>query len=292
MSFEDSEIFKLYDKQNIEHNKKLKRKSDFNDIIKDILNSKFENIKERCKANDENIPRLETIENVYEEVEERGMKCCYCGITMVHYVDSPTSYEREKDEKFKFIATIEHKTPLSRGGNNTKQNIDFSCLCCNVVKDSMLDEEYKNLISKLSYDDLMNLYKSRIDLNRFITSRIEDTRELRKDNNKYERKIKELEDLNKRIDSDLKKRNNTITQLKDNLDIVKRENTMIRKEIEDNEYNSNSFETIDDLKDSIIMQLKEQNKLLRNLNSSEMRLKYLEVSLEKVSNGKNTNAKK
>lgn len=291
MDFSNSELFKLYDKQNKTHNTKLTKKSDFNEIINNILNSKFENLRDRCKINDENAPLLKTIENSFEEVVEREMKCCYCGITMVYFVDAKNSHEQERDEKYRFIASIEHKTPLSKGGNNTKQNIDFCCLTCNIVKDNLLVEDYVKLIEKLDYNDLMNLYETKVTLNRFVNERIRYTRELKKENDNHHKNIssksKELSELKKKFEGELKKKENTIEQLKSNVGSIKRENINMRKELENSDCGVEMDTTVDELKDNLIRQLKEQNRMLKNLNQNENRIKYIEIGLERAKNGNN-----
>lgn len=295
MSFDDSEVFKLYDKQNKEYNKKLKKKSNFNETINTILNSKLENLKDRCKASDENFPREDTIQNVFKDVEERGMKCCYCGITMVYYIeDAKNKSQQQSNEKYKYIASIEHKTPLSRGGNNTKQNIDFCCLMCNQVKDNMLEEDFKQLISKLSYQDLMNLYITRCDLNRFIFTKIDETRDLRKENNKFEKEFENLklqiEKLKENSKKDLTYKEHTITQLKSNLSDVRTENTMLRKEIQKIDIDElDDGKTVELLKDNLIMKQREQINHFKHLYESELRIKHIELKILRAKNGKEDN---
>lgn len=52
--------------------------------------------------------------------------CYYCG-----------QYTDEKDR------TIDHKTPLSRGGTNSRHNQVMACIVCNREKADMTEKEYK-----------------------------------------------------------------------------------------------------------------------------------------------------
>lgn len=41
---------------------------------------------------------------------------------------------------------VEHKTPLSRGGNNSAENIHLTCPTCNLRKHVKTDEEFRKLL--------------------------------------------------------------------------------------------------------------------------------------------------
>lgn len=71
----------------------------------------------------------EDIQSLYEEQLE---KCYYCGEDLL------TKYH------------VEHKTPLSREGTDTKENIYLSCPTCNWRKGSKTEEEF--------YDFLIEVY--------------------------------------------------------------------------------------------------------------------------------------
>jgi 5-methylcytosine-specific restriction endonuclease McrA len=287
MTFEKSEVFILYDKQNKEYNRKLLKQSDFNKIISSIIESKFDSLKDRCKASDESIPRLDTIQNSFDEVVENNMKCCYCGITMIYYInESKNKIQQQNDEKYKFIASIEHKTPLSKGGNNTKQNIGFSCLICNQVKNNMLEEDFKQLISKISYEDLFNLYETIFNLNKIIGNKITETKYTKKENNELQKTINKL---NFKYNDDVYKKDNTIKQLKSNLGDIKSENKFLLKEITNYDLKKiDDGETLNILKDNLIIKQKEQIKYFKCLYESEVRIRYLELKIMKA-NGKENN---
>lgn len=59
---------------------------------------------------------------------QNGPHCYYCGLKL-----SVTAFR------------IEHKTPLSRGGNNTKENRALSCLGCDTDKENRTVEEFRLL---------------------------------------------------------------------------------------------------------------------------------------------------
>lgn len=71
-----------------------------------------------------------TKQDIDELYEEQGGKCYYCGVNIPPY-------------------HIEHKTPLSRGGTDTKENLCLSCGPCNWAKLARTEEEfYKYLLLK------------------------------------------------------------------------------------------------------------------------------------------------
>jgi len=72
--------------------------------------------------------------DISKQREFQNGKCYYC--------------KQELDNKGR--GHIEHKTPLSRGGHNTKTNIVISCSKCNLVKGQMTEEEYYEYISDRS----------------------------------------------------------------------------------------------------------------------------------------------
>jgi hypothetical protein len=65
-----------------------------------------------------------TEQDILELEEEQDMLCYYCGDIMGKY-------------------HIEHKTPLSRGCSNTKENLVLSCAACNYEKWAKTEEEYE-----------------------------------------------------------------------------------------------------------------------------------------------------
>jgi len=57
--------------------------------------------------------------------------------------------------------SIDHKTPLNKGGTNDIGNLHLTCIKCNKVKGDLTDEQFKDLMGYLAdkpevYD---NLYK-------------------------------------------------------------------------------------------------------------------------------------
>jgi 5-methylcytosine-specific restriction endonuclease McrA len=68
---------------------------------------------------------------------ESGFKCPYCGIGFEW--GSPT-----------FHPTIDHRVPVSRGGNNDTDNLVFCCARCNQLKCALTTEEYMSLVMKVN----------------------------------------------------------------------------------------------------------------------------------------------
>ena len=102
MTMKGEDLFELQDKQNIDYNKKLAKKPDFKEIVYKILDKKYNNLKERCRVQDYSVPRLETIENVFNDfIKENDFRCYYCEMTMLYfsaeYRKNETSPEKEQD---------------------------------------------------------------------------------------------------------------------------------------------------------------------------------------------------
>lgn len=66
-----------------------------------------------------------TINDVLELLELQGNKCYYCGVSLKEY-------------------QIEHKIPISRGGENGRENICMSCSSCNRKKHTKTEREFLN----------------------------------------------------------------------------------------------------------------------------------------------------
>lgn len=74
-----------------------------------------------------------TKEVINEMFFEQNSKCYYCGKEILSY------YE------------VDHKTPLSRGGNNLKNNLCLTCDFCNTSKGSKTEDEYKQFRIENNY---------------------------------------------------------------------------------------------------------------------------------------------
>lgn len=61
---------------------------------------------------------------IYEMIEQQKNKCVYCG------------------RRLDGCLSVDHKTPLSRGGSNKRDNIHLACLHCNSEKNSKTHDEY------------------------------------------------------------------------------------------------------------------------------------------------------
>jgi hypothetical protein len=74
----------------------------------------------------------------------KNPKCVYCGC------------------KSKFLLTIDHKTPLARGGKDIEKNKQVTCMICNHLKNDMTHMEFKKYFKVLN--DLEDLNKIRVPL--------------------------------------------------------------------------------------------------------------------------------
>ena len=70
---------------------------------------------------------IEIIQRVYEEnIKKHGTLTCYLCLIPIGFGDD----------------CLEHKTPLSRGGNNQRDNLDIAHASCNRKKHSKTEQEY------------------------------------------------------------------------------------------------------------------------------------------------------
>ena len=78
-----------------------------------------------------------------EEMWNNGDKTCYlCGIaidTTPHFL-APTS------------RTVDHITPISRGGKHDLDNLAFACRKCNLRKGNKTPEEYRAYLARHQQD--------------------------------------------------------------------------------------------------------------------------------------------
>lgn len=74
--------------------------------------------------------------------KEMGDKCVYCGCT------------------HKFLLTLDHKTPLNRGGEDTVKNLQTTCNFCNQLKGNMTHLEFKKYLRILK--ELKDFSKIRV----------------------------------------------------------------------------------------------------------------------------------
>ena len=97
------------------------------------------------KVNDRYLKRYGIIEKLTgKELYERFSdvsNCCYCGTEITH--DN---------------CHIEHINPVSNGGSNTIDNINFSCGRCNVTKNNKTDKEFFEYIKSI-YNHLKHTYE-------------------------------------------------------------------------------------------------------------------------------------
>ena len=77
-------------------------------------------------------------------------KCPYCG--------APFYLKGKKSNM-----GLDHKIPVSRGGDNSEDNLQFTCLKCNLIKASLTDTEFRALLEFLkNYPDMKAIIKARM----------------------------------------------------------------------------------------------------------------------------------
>lgn len=275
--FEDSEMFKLNDNENKKHNSKLSKKSDFDIKIDETVLRKFENLKRRCKTNKYSIPRLETVKTAYDEALHNDMKCPYCGITMMYFTEIPKMNNKKKCD-YPFIMTLEHKQPLSKGGGNTKDNIVMCCLSCNLTKDTMLEDDYIKLLNSIDFEMKMKLYYNRVDIGFLVAEKMVEADRLKTKMMDFRDKYNNLE---KTYTDEIYKKDNTIRQLRTNITDVKNETYKIKKDFERVDETEKLDDSVDILKDLLIIRQKEQIKNLKYLYLTEEKIKHIELKLNK-----------
>ena len=73
---------------------------------------------------------IKTIQQVYEDnIKTYGTLTCYLCLNPIEF---------GKDN-------LEHKIPLSRGGTNSRDNLDIACQRCNFKKNNKTEIEYRNI---------------------------------------------------------------------------------------------------------------------------------------------------
>lgn len=65
---------------------------------------------------------------------DKDNRCVYC--------KNETVFKSENSSTSKFIATYEHKIPLSKGGTDARSNAALSCNRCNNLKGNMTHDEF------------------------------------------------------------------------------------------------------------------------------------------------------
>lgn len=75
-------------------------------------------------------------------------RCCYCGLQTT--MPPPGWRTRHWTKANPPYATIEHKTPVSRGGTNDMSNLALACVTCNQVRGAMLSPGFSTYLVKHS----------------------------------------------------------------------------------------------------------------------------------------------
>ncbi len=78
--------------------------------------------------------------------ERNGQRCYYCGCRLGF------SEGRNRQGMYSALAKIDHRMPLSRGGDNSPSNRVSACLFCNSNKKDMTVDEYRRMLIAKSKD--------------------------------------------------------------------------------------------------------------------------------------------
>ena len=98
----------------------------FNQSLRGKLSNRIKSSKRRRLTKD---LTLATVQQVYEDnIKFYGTLTCYLCLHPIPFGNDH----------------LEHKTPVSRGGGNNKDNLGVSCAHCNRKKNSKTVEEFKN----------------------------------------------------------------------------------------------------------------------------------------------------
>ena len=120
-------------------------------VLREGFNRRFRNLLKRSEKYGVKPPDKEEVWAKLVEHYKNGFFCEYCGKEMKL---KGGGYEGNKD-----VWSIEHKRPLSEGGDNSMDNITFVCHQCNLVKGTLSSEIYVHLLEILRKDDVQFMRK-------------------------------------------------------------------------------------------------------------------------------------
>lgn len=113
--------------------------------------------------------------------QEREHKCHYCGKDII---------DKKND------LTVDHRTPVSRGGEYIEENLVICCKDCNQDKGDMTEEEYKvyrkHIEYVLNHDEAILKVKSMIDIAQYM---VDDYSNISKEVSDKENERKKLEKI-------------------------------------------------------------------------------------------------
>lgn len=108
-----------------------------------LSDSSTERVKKyRAKRKEQGLPGQDWIDKKTRgKILKPGVTCVYCNSSS--------------------DLTIDHKTPTTRGGKNTKENLQAACRVCNADKGRMTHEEYFNWAGRLSAGNVTETLQQR-----------------------------------------------------------------------------------------------------------------------------------
>ena len=112
-----------------------------------LANRRYQTQRNRALDLNISIPDPLTFKNLLFANHKAGFKCEYCKAQLK--IDDPPLYL--------FVPSYDHRTPLEHGGTNSTSNFAIVCVRCNLIKRTMKEATYRNLLSKLSLQEFETL---------------------------------------------------------------------------------------------------------------------------------------
>lgn len=110
--------------------------------LKKIAIKRFYSHKKRNKILGKKPPKKEDFIKLLIENYDNGFKCCYCDKKLVLKDISP----------YKNVPSIDHKIPLTSGGESEKENLAVCCASCNIIKGTTTAKTFLKIMNYIKHD--------------------------------------------------------------------------------------------------------------------------------------------
>lgn len=121
--------------------------SDEQELIKRIK-ARYNSHKVKSELLKIDLPNYEEFKIIVFDSYNNGFKCCYCKKNL-----------KIKDKyPHKDVFSIDHKRPLLFKGTNNIDNLCVCCAECNLVKATLTDKVYIDLIKVLKENNMFEIY--------------------------------------------------------------------------------------------------------------------------------------